>query len=208
MSMNSAIDTIVNSLTSQFAAEDPAETKIFQDAVRSACVTELTKLNLVPKGSLAPPKPVVTVTAAPTSRRNGYNEFVSSLRASLLEECGTEEAAKAEFNKRGGITGAWVKEQWASQTDEQKAEWNTKAKLARDASAPTPVAIGGANKRATSSWQLFQKAFSNELKAKKEAGEVVTEFKDIGERSKACSAQYKLLKDNPKALAEYIAAHK
>lgn len=208
--MNSAIESIVSTLSTQFGADDSTENKVFQDAIRSVCVNEFTKLNLVSKGSLAPPKPVPVATAAPVqSRRNGYNLFVSDLRASLLKECGSEEAAKAEFNKRGGITGAWVKEQWGAQTDLQKAEWNATAKSERDGSAPAPTAIGGgANKRATSSWQLFQKAFSNDLKAKKEAGEAIAVFKDIGERSKACSEAYKLLKDKPKDLAEYIAKYK
>lgn len=213
MTMNLAIEEIAASLSTQFGAEDAAENKVFQDAIRSVCAEKLNKLNLVPKGSLAPPKPVTTAVAAvaaPTqSRRNGYNLFVSDLRASLLNECGSEEAAKAEFNKRGGITGAWVKDEWAKQTEAQKTDWNAKAKLEREGTAPAPTAIGGgANKRATSSWQLFQKAFSNELKAKKEAGEEVAVFKDIGERSKACSEAYKLVKDKPKELAEYIAKHK
>jgi len=205
MSVNTAIDSIVSSLSTQFGAEEASENKVFQDAIRNVCLNELNKLNLVPKDTQ--PKVAAVVAQPLLKKRNGYNLYVSDLRVNLVAECGSEEAATAEFKARGGITGAWVKEQWAALSEPEQTAWNAKAKAEREGSAPAPTAVGGVNKRATSPWQLFQKAFSAEIKDKKAAGEEVPVFKDIGERSKACSDAYKLLKDKPKELAEYLAKH-
>ena len=69
---------------------------------------------------------------------------------------------------------------------------------------PIQVAVP---KRKKSPWQMFQGAWSRDLKAKKAAGEVIPTFASIGERTKACSAAYKMFKDKPVELNTYLAMH-
>ena len=192
MSLNSAIESIVQILSTQFSPDAAAEKKVFEDTIRSVCAAELAKLSLIPQ--------VISDTNQTPSYRNGYNLYVKQLRASLLLECGTEEAAKAEFNKRGGITGAWVSNEWNKLTNAVKDEWNAKAKLERDGS----ITSTSTNKRTISSWQRFQGAYSNQLKADQKAGLPVPQFDNIGTRSKACSVAYQLIKDKPNELTAYL----
>ena len=107
------------------------------------------------------------------------------------------------------MTGATIKTNWHALTKEQRDEFNLRAKQAREAVAPAPVQMAGAPapvmvakpKRATSNWQLFQKAWNAD---QKEAG---IKYDAIGDRSKACSTAYKAYKDNELGLQAYLQKH-
>ena len=221
MSFNEAIENIVNQIATNFGAEDEAQNKSFKDGIRQACVTHLNALQMkltqleaqIPTPGLA--------AASPTKRGgNGYNLFASEQRHNLIKEMGGEEKAKEEFKKRGGVTGVWIREAWHKLSDEEKGQYNAEAKAGRDAAAlpqvqqmlmtpqgVVPIQVA-APKRAQTTWQRFQKAWSAELKAQKDAGQAVPSFGSIGERTKACSAAYKEFKvKTPQEQETYFHMH-
>ena len=188
------IEKTVEQIAASFGAEDAESNKAFKDGIRAACVANLLSLinkpAVVVAAAAAAPAAAVAAPAA-ANHLNGYHIYSQELRAKLVTELGSEEAAKEEFKKRGGQTGPWIRDGWHALTKEQKDVFNAKAKAGRmPAATPGAVPIAAA-KRATSKWQQFQKAWNAELKAKAAAKEVVPVYAALGDRTKACSAAYK-----------------
>ena len=200
---------ITNQIITGFGAENEEDNVQFKAGINAALDAHLDGFvtGLEAKANNAQPVMAPMMAAAPAKKggRNGYNEFAAELKTNLIKELGSEEAAKAEFKKRGGVTGIWVRDTWHKLSDDEKKVYNYRAKAGRDAAAPqmfmtpqgaVPIQVA-APKRAKTKWQLFQGAWSAELKEKKNAGQAVPSFDSIGERTKACSAAYKAFKDKP-----------
>lgn len=206
--LNDVKTNITNQIIAEFGAEDPQQNIEFKTGVAKALNDHL---DAFVAGLLeAKPQPMTAPMAAPAKKggRNGYNEFAAQLKTDLINEMGGNDAAKEEFKKRGGVTGTWVRDAWRALSDDQKQIYNDRAKAVRDAVVAAPqmmvtpqgVAIQMATpKRTKTKWQLFQGAWSSELKKKKENGEEVPSFDSIGERTKACSEAYKEFKNKPEA---------
>ena len=208
---------ITNQIISGFGSEDEADNIQFKTGINQALNDHLDGFVAILQAKAnnaqpaMAPAPMMAVAPAKKGGRNGYNEFAAELKANLIKELGSEEAAKVEFKKRGGVTGTWVRDAWHALSNEQKKVYNERAKAGRAAALPqapqvpqmvmtphgaVPIQVA-APKRAKTKWQLFQGAWSTELKAKKDAGEEVPSFCSIGERTKACSAAYKDFKAKP-----------
>ena len=190
---------IINQIIANFGAEDPKDNIQFKAGIEKALNDHLDNFITGLEAKIVA-QPVVSPINAPTkSGRNGYNEFASQLKTDLINEMG-KEAAKEEFKKRGGITGTWVRDAWRALSDEQKQVYNDRAKAVRDAPQMVMTTQGvvpmklATPKRAKTKWQLFQGAWSSELKEKKKRGEEVPSFDSLGDRTKACSAAYKEFK--------------
>ena len=185
------IEKTVEQIIANFGAEDAESNKAFKDGIRTACVTHLLPLINKPAIVIAAAAGPGAAAPAAANHLNGYHIYSQELRAKLMTELGSEEAAKEEFKKRGGQTGPWIRDGWHALTKEQKDAYNATAKAGRvPAAAPGAVPVVAA-KRATSKWQQFQKAWNAELKAKAAAKEVVPVYAALGDRTKACSAAYK-----------------
>ena len=126
--MNTAIESIVQKISTHFGAEDPIENEAFKTQIRDILTVELANVPTpAPTPAMATPVQQVFVPSAQVKRRNGYNLFASELRQKLEQEMGgNTEAAKKKFNDLGGVK-KYCAEEWHKLTEEQQKAYNDKA---------------------------------------------------------------------------------